>query len=350
MEQVMPGKRYKIIYSGKVVQGHDIEEVRKNLAGFFKHGGDKIEQLFSGKPVTVKKNTDYQSAMKYKMVFEKAGALCRVEEIKNECQLAQSNETEENKASRLNPLKTKNCPKCGFNQPDQKVECVNCGILFEKYREHQGPRPASDASEIEYEEQESVKEFLINMLLYVKPETNPLILCGRGIFFLMMLVWGLIFIFTPMETNYAGESFWHLVNLPFHEAGHIIFRPLGRFMASLGGSLGQLLMPLICLAVFLIKTKDTFAASFSLWWFGENFMDLAPYINDARSQTLPLLGGNTGRTSPYGFHDWEFLLNKTGLIRYDHILAHFSDKLGAILMFISFVWGGYILFKQYKNR
>ena len=120
-------------------------------------------------------------------------------------------------------------------------------------------------------------------------------------------------------------------------------------MTSLGGSLGQLLIPLICLVAFLITTRDTFAASFSLWWFGENFLDLAPYINDARSLRLPLLGGNTGRTSPYEFHDWEFILKEAGLIRYDHFLANFSHKLGTILMIISLLWGGYILFKQYKN-
>ena len=78
-------------------------------------------------------------------------------------------------------------------------------------------------------------------------------------------------------------------------------------------------------------------------------MDLAPYINDARSLTMPLLGGNTGRTSPYGFHDWEFILKESGLIRYDHILANFSYKLGTVLMISSFVWGGYMLYKQYNN-
>jgi hypothetical protein len=120
-------------------------------------------------------------------------------------------------------------------------------------------------------------------------------------------------------------------------------------MTSLGGSLAQLLMPVVCLAVFLIKTRDTFAASFALWWTGENFMDLAPYINDARSLTLPLLGGNTGMTSPYGYHDWEFILKETGLIRCDHILAKMSHMIGAVIMICAIVWGGYLLFKQYKN-
>ena len=78
-------------------------------------------------------------------------------------------------------------------------------------------------------------------------------------------------------------------------------------------------------------------------------MDLAPYINDARSLTLPLLGGNTGQTSPYGFHDWEFILKETNLLHYNHALAKMADTLGTVLMLIAFVWGGYILFKQYQN-
>jgi hypothetical protein len=65
--------------------------------------------------------------------------------------------------------------------------------------------------------------------------------------------------------------------------------------------------------------------------------------------TLPLLGGNTGRTSPYGFHDWEFILKESGLAHYDHALAHFAHRLGAILMIFALVWGGYILYKQYKS-
>jgi hypothetical protein len=183
----------------------------------------------------------------------------------------------------------------------------------------------------------------------VKPETNFFVFGGQVLFFLIIVIWGLKFIFMPMASNYVFDSIWHLINLPFHEFGHILFRPFGRLMTSLGGSIAQVLMPVICLAVFLIKTRDTFAASFCLWWTGQNFMDLAPYINDARSLTLPLLGGNTGRTSPYGFHDWEFILQETKLLRYDHVLANFADKIGRFLMIVAFIWGGYILFKQYKN-
>jgi hypothetical protein len=242
------------------------------------------------------------------------------------------------------------CPKCGFVQADQHTDCLRCGIIFQKYRrlQNQKPPPESSASaQVEPSPQpgKTIKE----VLFYLEPETNPVILAGRALFFLVIFVWGMKFILTPMGSNYVFSSFWHLVNLPFHEVGHIVFRPCGRLVTALGGSIAQVLMPLICLAVFLIKTRDTFAASFALWWTGENFMDLAPYINDARSLTLPLLGGNTGRTSPYGFHDWEFILTETGLLRYDHALAILSYMAGTILMIGALAWGGYILFKQYRN-
>ncbi|UCD81666.1 MAG: zinc ribbon domain-containing protein [Desulfobacterales bacterium] len=242
------------------------------------------------------------------------------------------------------------CPKCSFEQPQKHTECVRCGIIFEKYRQRQDHKPSPESAAAEQvEPSPDPGEIIKELLFYVKPETNPLIFAGRALFFLIIFIWGLKFIFTPLESDYIFRSFWHLVNLPFHEFGHIIFRPFGRLMTSLGGSIAQVLMPLICLVVFLLKSRDTFAASFALWWTGQNFMDLAPYINDARSLTLPLLGGNTGRTSPYGFHDWEFILQETKLLRYDHALANLSYTAGTILMICAFIWGGFILLKQYRN-
>ena len=242
------------------------------------------------------------------------------------------------------------CPKCQFEQDDQQAECRRCGLIFEKYRQFQAaPKQQRLVSDNHQKAGNRFWEIANSVFGYVKPESNLIVFGGRVLFFVIMLIWGLKFILTPLESNYTGESFWHLVNLPFHEAGHIVFRPFGRFMTSLGGSLGQLLMPLICCAVFLVKTRDTFAASFALWWFGENFMDLAPYINDARSLTLPLLGGNIGHSAPYGFHDWEFILKEAGLIRYDHLLAQLAHGVGSLLMLMALAWGGYILMRQFKT-
>ncbi len=151
-----------------------------------------------------------------------------------------------------------------------------------------------------------------------------------------------------IESNATGNSFLHLINLPFHEAGHIIFRPFGAFFTSLGGTLGQLLMPSICMGVLLIKTQDPFGASVALWWVGENFLDIAPYINDAQAGQLPLLGGNYGHSAPYGFHDWQYLLTESGLLNYDHILARSAFVTGSVIILLSLLWSGLLLLRRIK--
>jgi len=145
--------------------------------------------------------------------------------------------------------------------------------------------------------------FFEKYVLFIEPEVNPFYLGGRVILFLVIFIWGWKFILTPMASNYAGTSFLHLVNLPFHEAGHIFFRLFGQWMTSLGGTLSQLLIPILCLLTFLIRYKNPFGASVALWWLAESMMDVAPYINDARNGQLMLLGGVTGREADYGYHD-----------------------------------------------
>jgi hypothetical protein len=242
------------------------------------------------------------------------------------------------------------CPNCKFDQDDLNTECPKCGVIFEKYRKPE--KKAAEPDQPSAKELAAVVEsggYVREMLFNVEPDTNPLYFGGRVLLFAVLFIWGLKFFFSSVDSGAVMKSFFHLVNLPFHEAGHILFRPFGRYMTSLGGSLFQLMMPLICMGVFLVSTRDPFAASLAFWWFGENFLDLAPYINDARRLVLPLLGGNTGRTSPYGFHDWEFILKEAGLIRYDRALALFAHKLGIAVMIAAVVWAAYILYKQFRN-
>ncbi|MEE4357789.1 MAG: zinc ribbon domain-containing protein [Desulfococcaceae bacterium] len=245
------------------------------------------------------------------------------------------------------------CPKCGFLSRNAFSECPRCGIIVEKFLKSGQTQNLSentpDIPPAPSGRKAEIISFLRESVFRIHPDMNPIAFWGRVLLFGVFVFWGVRFMFASIDSNFVGESFWHSVNLPFHEAGHIIFRPFGQFITSLGGTLGQLLMPLICMTVFLFHTGDAFAASVCLWWFAENFMDIAPYIADARAGVLPLLGGNTGQSSPYGFHDWEYILNETGLLRYDLTIARISYSLGTILMLLSFVWGAYLLWKQYRD-
>jgi hypothetical protein len=219
------------------------------------------------------------------------------------------------------------CPECDFVQSDQNATCSKCGLVFEKYQRPQASTLRKGGVTAKRDTAAGDGTFFQDTLFFVESKVNPFYFGGRIVVGLIIFIWGWVFILTPMATNYAGNSFFHLVNLPFHEAGHLFFQLFGRWMGSLGGTLGQLLIPFICLLVFLIKYKNPFGASVSLWWLAESFMDIAPYINDARSQELVLLGGITGREADYGTHDWEFILNEIGWLRYDHTLAYWHSIL-----------------------
>ena len=242
------------------------------------------------------------------------------------------------------------CPRCNFVQSDRNLRCKKCGLRLEAGQEpYTAAQRKSGASGSETTGSIHVGDFLRDLAFSVEPGGNPFYFAGRVIVFMILFVWGWTFILSPMASHGAGSSFLHLVNLPFHEAGHIFFRLFGRWMMSLGGTLGQLLIPLVCLSALLVKTRDPFGAAACLWWFGQNFIDIAPYINDARKGELMLLGGITGQEADYGYHDWEFILNEIGLLRYDHILAHLAHGCGIVLILLSFVWAGYLLYRQYKN-
>lgn len=238
------------------------------------------------------------------------------------------------------------CPRCQFVQANGLVECSKCGIVFAKYGQPSRMRRRSE-SKTKNKGNESVTA--IKALLLPSPiAINPLILGGRMLLLCLLSLWSLKFIFSSIESNYAGQAFLHLVNLPFHEAGHIIFSPFGRLIQAFGGTLGQLLMPTICMLVLLIQTRDAFGAAIATWWMAENFMDIAPYINDARALNLVLLGGVTGKDVE-DYHDWEFILRKLGLLHMDHALATAAQTLGIVLMITALAWALMNLWVQFRS-
>ena len=185
-------------------------------------------------------------------------------------------------------------------------------------------------------------------LFAVEERVNPFHFAGRALAWLGLAAWGWKFIRTPVKSDYWQESFMHNINLPLHEEGHLIFSPLGEFMTVLGGSLFQVLMPLICAVAFLLKNRDPFGASVGLWWAAQSLMDVSPYIDDARDLQLVLLGGVTG-AEVEDYHDWERILRWLNLLPYDHTIAALAKGLGSVAMILALAWGGHVLMRQYRN-
>lgn len=171
---------------------------------------------------------------------------------------------------------------------------------------------------------------------------------ARLAFLCLLAYWTFVFLWWPMRQDTVGSSFLHLINLPFHEAGHIIFSPFGDLMTSFGGSLMQVLVPIVFCVAFLTKQFNPFGAAVTAWWAGENLLDVAIYINDARDLNLVLLGGHTG--AEVEGHDWEHILQGLNLLTWDHRLAWATHIVGAIVMIGAIVAGLVIAFRQPAER
>lgn len=80
----MSEARFNVVFAGEMVAGADPAKVRENLAAAFRMDVSKVEALFSGKRVVVKKDADQATAMKFRAVMKQAGALCDLERIGDE--------------------------------------------------------------------------------------------------------------------------------------------------------------------------------------------------------------------------------------------------------------------------
>lgn len=124
----------------------------------------------------------------------------------------------------------------------------------------------------------------------------------------------------------AGDFIFLLdhFNLLIHEGGHGVFRIFGKFIYTLGGSLMQVLMPLLFVYYF-VSHRQRFGTQISLVWLGQNLMNVSVYAADAVEQRLPLLGGNKV------YHDWNYLLRDMGILQYD-------NEVGAAIFYTGIVF------------
>jgi hypothetical protein len=220
------------------------------------------------------------------------------------------------------------CPKCAAPSSDASVECSRCGIVFAKFVQ----RPIAAGPSLVPPIAETPRQIARDPVRGVARLARAALLAG-------LIVWTWQFARAPQGVGVNG-SILHMPNLVFHEAGHVLFGFFGRFMMVLGGSLFQFALPLALAGVFL-KQRDQFGAAVCTWWSGQNLLDLAPYIADARALQLVLLGGKTG--AEVEGHDWEYLLTQMGWLRFDRDLGLWTHRMGLMMMTGALLWGAIYL-------
>jgi hypothetical protein len=100
--------------------------------------------------------------------------------------------------------------------------------------------------------------------------------------------------------------FLSLVDLGFHELGHMLTMWAPRLLYFAMGSINQIAVPLGLAAYFFVIRRDTVGAGLCLAWAGTSAQNVSLYIADAPYQMLPLIGGR---------HDWAFILGPEHLNR-----------------------------------
>jgi hypothetical protein len=168
------------------------------------------------------------------------------------------------------------------------------------------------------------------------------LLAARGLVFLY-----LAYLTVWIATSYAPQNasppillwFLDLINLYIHEAGHLFFSLFGQFLHALGGSLFQVLVPLVLAIVTFRQTPQH--AAYPLFWTGESMVNVSPYIQDAPAMKLRLIARGLR-------HDWNYILH--GHLDWAEPLGDAVFLLGVLLCIAAVGGGIYFAIRSYRNE
>ena len=126
-------------------------------------------------------------------------------------------------------------------------------------------------------------------------------------------------------------------NLALHEAGHPLVGIFSDRLMVYGGTIFQLIFP-ITIAFHFSRQREPAGFVIVLVWLGENLLNVARYMADARAQELPLVGG--------GEHDWTEIFMRWGVLAKDVKIAGLTRWIAYALMLGALVW----LWRRYKSQ
>lgn len=160
-----------------------------------------------------------------------------------------------------------------------------------------------------------------------------------------------LYLFMQILEFKLGEPAGFIISIPqafdffLHEMAHLFFGFLPHVLVAAAGSFAELFLGL-ALIVVAFYTRSYFASLFCVLWFMLATQSVTDYIADARSQSLPLV--SFGGSDP--IHDWNFILEKLGLLEYDTLIAGLLSGFGIICGIIALIFSGWLIIRFFVNQ
>jgi hypothetical protein len=158
-----------------------------------------------------------------------------------------------------------------------------------------------------------------------KPVSKP-VRIGWLAFYGIFLVYAL--------TSKTGYLIIDYVFVPIHEGGHLLFSYFGHTLMVAGGTILQLGVPLL-LAIYFVFQRQLTAVAFCVFFFFENFLNVATYMADSRRMELQYV---TVGDPDFAEHDWFTMFGQMGVLEYDTKIATVVRAVGWLGMIAVVVW------------
>ena len=128
----MTQARFKIVFNGELMPDVSLETAKENLARLFKSDLTRINSLFSGGNVDIKRDLSENEADQYLKALQSAGAKVRKEQDLAASLSLVETDDHRTESSEAESSVLMTCPKCGHQQ-SKAIECSACGIVIEKF-------------------------------------------------------------------------------------------------------------------------------------------------------------------------------------------------------------------------
>ncbi|WP_339081121.1 DUF805 domain-containing protein [Pseudomonas sp. TMP9] len=128
----MTQARFKIVFNGELMPDISLDTAKENLARLFKSDQTRINSLFSGGPVDIKRDLSENEADQYLKALQNAGANVRKEhDLAASLSLVATDDHREEGSAPVSDTQM-TCPKCSHHQA-KAIECSACGIVIDKF-------------------------------------------------------------------------------------------------------------------------------------------------------------------------------------------------------------------------